>query len=56
MALPFALDAALEKLAGGTVLGSYLGSETVALYGETKRLEARRFAKIISPAEYEWYL
>jgi len=56
MALPFSLDSALEKLASGTVLGSYLGTETVALYGETKRLEAKRFAKIISPAEYEWYL
>jgi glutamine synthetase len=56
MALPFSLDSALEKLADGKLLASYLGTETVALYGETKRLEARRFAKIISPAEYEWYL
>jgi glutamine synthetase len=55
-ALPFSLDAALEKLATGSVLGSYLGIETIELYGETKRLEAKRFAKIISPAEYEWYL
>jgi glutamine synthetase len=55
-ALPFSLDAALEKLATGSVLGSYLGPETVSLYGETKRLEAKRFAKIVSPAEYEWYL
>jgi glutamine synthetase len=56
MALPFSLDAALDKLAAGSALASYLGGETVALYGETKRLEAKRFAKIISPAEYEWYL
>ena len=55
-ALPFSLDAALEKLATGSVLGAYLGIETVELYGETKRLEAKRFAKLISPAEYEWYL
>jgi len=56
LALPFTLEAALAKLAGASVLGSYLGSETLSLYGETKRLEAQRFARIISPAEYEWYL
>jgi glutamine synthetase len=56
MALPFSLDAALDKLAADSMLQSYLGKETVALYGETKRLEAKRFAKIISAAEYEWYL
>jgi glutamine synthetase len=56
MALPFSLEAALDKLGEGKVLGTYLGAETVALYGETKRLEAKRFGKIISPAEYEWYL
>ena len=56
MALPFSLDDALAKLADETVLASYLGAETLAFYGETKRLEARRFGRIISPAEYEWYL
>jgi glutamine synthetase len=56
LALPFTLDAALGQLAEDTVLPEYLGAETVSLYGETKRLEAKRFAKIISPAEYEWYL
>ncbi|HVU19951.1 MAG TPA: glutamine synthetase family protein [Rhizomicrobium sp.] len=56
LALPFTLDAALNRLAEDSVLPEYLGPETVSLYGETKRLEARRFAKIISPAEYEWYL
>ncbi|HEY0301712.1 MAG TPA: glutamine synthetase family protein, partial [Rhizomicrobium sp.] len=55
-ALPFTLDAALARLREATVLPSYLGEETAALYGETKRLEAQRFAKIISPAEYDWYL
>ena len=55
-ALPFSLDSALELLAKDKTLASYLGAETVALYAETKRLEARRFAKIVSPAEYEWYL
>ena len=56
MALPFSLEAALEKLGNETVLGDYLGKETLAFYGETKRLEHKRFAKIISPAEYAWYL
>ena len=54
--LPFSLDAALARLTEEPILGGYLGGETVALYGETKRLEAGRFARIISPAEYEWYL
>ena len=56
MSLPFSLDAALAQLSEASVLGEYLGAETLALYGETKRLEAKRFASIISPAEYEWYL
>jgi glutamine synthetase len=56
LALPFTLDDALARLAKSPLLESYLGAETVALYRETKRLEAQRFAKIISPAEYDWYL
>ncbi len=55
-ALPFTLEDALARLRNSKLLASYLGEETVALYAETKRLEAARFAKIISPAEYEWYL
>ncbi|HWA89278.1 MAG TPA: glutamine synthetase family protein [Rhizomicrobium sp.] len=56
LALPFKLEDALEKLASESVLGDYLGAETVAFYGETKRLEHKRFEKIISPLEYSWYL
>ncbi len=56
MALPFNIDDALARLTKAPVLDSYLGSETVALYRETKRLEVQRFRKIISPAEYDWYL
>jgi glutamine synthetase len=56
MALPFTLDAAIEKLEHETVLGDYLGQETVAFYAETKRLEYRRLLKIVSAAEYRWYL
>lgn len=55
-ALPFTLDDALARLNQATILPGYLGAETAALYGETKRLEARRFARILSPAEYDWYL
>lgn len=56
LALPFSLEAALERLAGDKVLGDYLGAQTLAFYGETKRLEHKRFSKIVSPAEYAWYL
>ncbi len=56
MALPFSLDDALEKLEAELAVADYLGEETVKLYAETKRLEARRFAKIVSPAEYTYYL
>jgi glutamine synthetase len=56
LALPFSLEAALEKLSEETVLGDYLGAETIAFYAETKRLELKRFNKIISAAEYNWYL
>jgi len=56
LALPFSLEAALEKLTAETALADYLGAETVAFYAETKRLEHKRFEKIISPAEYTWYL
>ena len=34
----------------------YLGEETLALYRESKRLELQRFRKIVSAAEYEWYI
>lgn len=56
LALPFTIDDALSRLARAPVLESYLGQETIALYGETKRLEVGRFRRIISPAEYDWYL
>jgi glutamine synthetase len=56
LALPFTIDEALGRLAKAPVLESYLGAETVALYRETKRLEVQRFRKIVSPAEYDWYL
>ncbi len=54
-ALPFSLADALARF-GGDTLNAYLGAEFVTLYRETKRIEAERFARIISPAEYDWYL
>jgi len=56
LALPFTLDDALTRLKDAKVLPGYLGEETAALYGETKRLEIARFRKIIPAAEYDWYL
>jgi len=56
LALPFTIDDALARLKDASVLPAYLGEETAALYGETKRLETARFRKLISPAEYDWYL
>ncbi len=55
-ALPLALDDALAALGASAALKGYLGEETLALYGETKRVEAERLRRIISAAEYEWYL
>jgi len=50
------LDEALNRLLHAKVLGSYIGREMISLYCETKRIEAIRFRKIISAAEYDWYL
>ncbi len=54
-ALPLTLSDALARL-GGDTLNAYLGEQTVSLYRETKRIEAQRFGRIISAAEYDWYL
>jgi glutamine synthetase len=56
LALPFSIGDALVKLGEGKVLADYLGAETLKLYGETKRIEAQRLARIISAAEHDWYL
>jgi glutamine synthetase len=56
MRLPFTIDDALARLGGGKVLSTYLGAETLELYRETKRIETERLRRIISEAEYEWYL
>ena len=53
-ALPHTIDDALAHKA--PLLGGYLGEETLSLYFETKRIEARRLRRIIAAAEYDWYL
>jgi glutamine synthetase len=55
-ALSFTLDDALAKLERAAILPSYLGEQTLALYRETKRIEASRVRRVIGAAEYEWYL
>ncbi|MGD0143556.1 MAG: glutamine synthetase family protein [Rhizomicrobium sp.] len=55
-ALPFTVDDALARLDGAVALKSYLGTETLALYGDTKRIETQRLRRIITAAEYDWYL
>ncbi len=55
-ALPFTLEDALDKLGAAPTLPGYLGEEAMALYRESKRAELQRFRRIVSPAEYEWYL
>jgi len=55
-ALPFDIDAALAKLGGAATLGAYLGDQMLSLYRETKRIETQRLRRVISEAEYDWYL
>jgi glutamine synthetase len=56
LALPFTLDDALTRLEQAKVLPDYFGAETLTLYRETKRIEQQRLRKMITDAEYEWYL
>lgn len=55
-ALATGIDDALEKLEQASVLKTYLGEETLALYRETKRIETQRLRRTITAAEYDWYL
>jgi glutamine synthetase len=54
--LPFAIDDALSRLENAQMLPGFLGDETLALYRESKRIEVERFRKIVTPAEFDWYL
>ncbi|HEY1837819.1 MAG TPA: glutamine synthetase family protein [Rhizomicrobium sp.] len=54
--LPFTIDDALTRLENAQMLPSFMGEEALALYRESKRIEVERFRKIVSAAEYDWYL
>jgi glutamine synthetase len=54
--LPFTIDDAISRLENAQMLPGFLGEETLALYRESKRIEVERFRKIVSVAEYDWYL
>ncbi|MBN9566471.1 MAG: glutamine synthetase [Alphaproteobacteria bacterium] len=54
--LPLRIEEALAKLSEQGTLESYLGADALALYRETKRIEAVRLSRIIPAAEYSWYL
>jgi len=56
IALPFAIDDALARLDAAEILKTYLGEETLTLYRETKRIETQRLRKVMTAAEYDWYL
>ena len=55
-ALPFSVDDALKRMGDAAILPDYFGEETLALYRETKRIEALRVRRVIPPIEYDWYL
>jgi glutamine synthetase len=54
--LPLSWDRAIEALAGAAVLPDYLGPEFCRLYRVCRAAERDRFADLITPAEYAWYL
>ena len=56
LALPFAIGDALTKLEDAKMLAAYLGEETLTLYRENKRIETQRFRRVMTEAEYDWYL
>jgi glutamine synthetase len=56
LSLPFSIDDALARLEQATVLPAYFGDETLSLYRESKRIEAARVRRAITPMEYDWYL
>jgi glutamine synthetase len=56
LSLPFSIDDAVKRLEEAAILPSYFGEETLSLYRETKRIEAQRVRRAITPAEYASYL
>jgi glutamine synthetase len=54
--LPLRWDRAIEAFNAATVLPGYLGDKLWRLYGACRAAERDRFADIITPTEYAWYL
>jgi glutamine synthetase len=54
--LPLSWDRALEAFAAASVLPAYLGERFCCLYGACRAAERDRFADVITPTEYAWYL
>jgi glutamine synthetase len=54
--LPLRWDRALETFAAASVLPEYLGEKFCQLYGACRAAERDRFADVITPTEYAWYL
>ncbi len=54
--LPLSWDRAIEALDGATILPGYLGEAFCRLYRVCRAAERDRFADVITPTEYAWYL
>jgi glutamine synthetase len=54
--LPLTWDRAIDALATAPVVPDYLGAEFCRLYRVCRAAERDRFADLITPAEYAWYL
>ncbi|QJE73190.1 glutamine synthetase [Aerophototrophica crusticola] len=54
--LPTTWDKALELFAASPVLREHLGDAFVDTYRITKQAERDKFAAVVTPLEYEWYL
>jgi glutamine synthetase len=54
--LPLSWDGAIDALAAAAVLPDYLGAGFCRLYRVCRAAERDRFADLVTPAEYAWYL
>ena len=54
--LPLSWDRALDAFAAATVLPGYIGEKFCRLYGACRAAERDRFADVVTPTEYVWYL
>jgi len=55
-ALPMTWDRAIEAFAAAEILPAYLGERFCRLYRVCRAAERDRFADVITPIEYAWYL